>query len=246
MPAEQPLYRGKGDLGQEKRRDKQRNAIGARGSATLTPVRLLLAASWWDQHAGALGLAGLIITTIGLAAGVIFFLLQREKKTFDWQLLTDEPIVTSAARDAIGGIKVFWGDQTELQHPRLVTVRLVNTGKREIRAEDFDGDVRLTVDPTLVIRSAGAVRRKEGMRHTPECAYVAGICNLSAILYNRSDWVDVQLLLDSNPEADEGVPEAILSLPWAEALAAFHEFRRHEPISVDSVIAGQTRRGRKI
>jgi hypothetical protein len=162
--------------------------------------RIVLAAaaqgSWWNHHSGIITLVGVIVTFVGVLVTLIIYLLQRDKKTFDWQLLTDEQIVTRTAREARGGITVLWDNTVELTHPRLLTIRLMNTGKREIRPEDFDGDTVITADATMDIQSAYIVRRHEGMRHEPDCAWTTRECNVKAILYNRGDWVDVQLVLD--------------------------------------------------
>jgi len=58
---------------------------------------LLLAAQepWWERHDGLLGLIGFAVGTV---LTVVFFLLQRDRKTLDWQIVTDETIVTPAAQ----------------------------------------------------------------------------------------------------------------------------------------------------
>ncbi|MCA1702351.1 MAG: hypothetical protein LC808_03415 [Actinobacteria bacterium] len=214
----------------------------------------LLAAgeSWWDRNAAEIGLAGLVLGVVTAIGSVVIFYLQRDKKTFDWQVLTDEPIVTETSVPAGERIKVVWND-IELNGPRLITLRLVNTGKREIRAEDFNGHVVITTSEDLLIRSAGTIRTRDGMRHGPACKWTESKCDVSPVLYNRGDWAAIQLLVDevefdlvvrySGREDDE--PTIIRHedrvFPSMGSLVGYES-----SITVDAVVAGQTRCGKRL
>lgn len=181
---------------------------------------LVAKATWWNQHQGAITLLSLIFGLVAIAITVAFFMYERDKRTFDWQLLTDEPIMTHAPREGFG-IKVIW-NTTELQHPRLVTVRLMNTGKREIRESDFDGPTLIAVGEGFEVKKASAIRRRPGMRHTPVCWYNSDGATINPIAYNPGNWVDVQLLVDT---ADESL---------------------NPVVTVDSVVLGETRPGKRV
>ncbi len=232
----------------------------AEATSYLTMNELLLTASWWDRNAAEVGLAGLVVTVLGVALGVAFFLMQRDKKTFDWMLLTNEAIVTSVPAKAVGGITVYMDGTTQLQEPRLLTIRFTNTGKKEVRPEDFDGDITIKPRPYLVIRSAKAVRRKSGMRHLPQVAFDDQECIVAPILYNRGDWVDVQLLVDTLAPSDSS-PAQRGRRDAAEAAARYMarylvrdgtsaalltDGGGEDPVAVECVIAGQTRPTRKV
>lgn len=212
----------------------------------------LLAAWWWEGLSGPAGvLVGVVATVI--VAAVVFY-LQRDKKTFDWQLLTNEPIMTTApAQHALGKITVTLNGREELKHPRLLTIRLINTGKREIRPEDFDGEVIVVTEPHLAIKSASPVRNREGMRHMPG---FTGLDDhtliVDPILYNRGDWVDIQLLVDVAEDMDELSPFNLNRVTgWDKTNRPKGRFLAHgtptrEVMAVSSTIAGQTRRGRQL
>ncbi len=117
----------------------------------------------------------------------------------------------------------------------------MNTGKREIRAEDFDGEVLVKTSPRLIVKSAYTVRHKEGMRHNPACYWREHECGVEGVLYNRGDWVDVQLLVDTL-NAEDVTPA---DMPLMEELDMALRIV-HNPITVDAVIAGQTRPARRL
>lgn len=183
----------------------------------------ILAESWWDRNQT---LAGIII---GVAAtvivGAVVYRMQRQKKTLDWEILTDEPINTGAVEL---DIHVTFGKDCELREPRIITVRLANTGKSEIRPGDFDGPIIIRTAPWLTIKTASTIRTARTMRHTPSCRWDKNKCSIESVLFNRDDWIDVQLLLDSAENIDDDSSPVAL-----------------DDVDVESVIAGQTRPGRQ-
>jgi hypothetical protein len=190
----------------------------------------LLAAAWWDRNAGLIGLAGVILGLIGLAAGAWFYWLQRDTKSMEWEVLTDEEIVTAAASQAPEeGIRVTWKGNV-LYEPRLVTIRLLNSGKREIRREDFQGPINVTFIDQEIVAVSWAGHR-DGMIGLPEFVWHQEDAAIKLGLHNRGDWTDIQFLLHTGEW--EKVPDETDAVRPAAAGAS--------QVKVGGVIAGQTR-----
>ncbi len=184
---------------------------------------VLAKATWISRHSWGAGIAAGIIATVLVAA--VVFLLQRESKTFDWQILTDEPILTGAAATT-AGLKLTLHDRVELAHPRLITIRLRNSGKREIRPEDFACMTCIRTNDTIEIKSGVTLRYRDGMANKPIVGWMEHHADVSPVLYNRGDWADVQLIVDCLPDSPTQPTASDLTV-WA-------------------VVAGQTRKGKLV
>jgi hypothetical protein len=158
-----------------------------------------MSASWWQ-------------VVVAVAAGAILSLLVARfagrrwhpPKRLDWILVSDERIPTAklaSAPAAAGELKVLWAGK-ELRDPRLVTVRIQNTGKQGISVEDFDNrPIRATSvngqflsatilkarSPALADEAASWENRQLSGAQTAE---------FSPVLFNERDWIEVQFLLE--------------------------------------------------
>lgn len=184
----------------------------------------MLAEAWWNEHSGIITLIGTCVGVVAIVITFIVYLIQRDKKTLDWRILANEPILNAGAQRMTHSIKIVIDDGLEVQRPRFVRVRLENTGRREIRPDDFDGPAFIVVPGAYTIRSVALVALRDGIRTPPELQNHGRNCSVSPALFNRGDWVDVQLLLDQVAVGDSDVNE----------------------IFVNSVIAGQTRKGKRL
>jgi hypothetical protein len=199
----------------------------------------LFATAWWNQHSGAITLFSAVVAVLAVAVAFLIHWLQRDTKTFDWQILTDEEIVTAAAAETPSEqVKVFWSNR-QLRKPRLLKIRLFNSGKREVRSGDFEDPVRIRV-PGSRVMSAQVSAQRDGMVPASELAWQEDYCDVSLGLHNRGDWTDVQLLIDVDEEADKKRIEAALDEEDFEtAVRIFSE--KDPPINIRCVIAGQSR-----
>ena len=201
-------------------------------------IAVLLAEAWWDRNAGLIGLAGLVVGTLIGLTGLAYAWTQRHVKTFDWQVITDEQIVHWVAVDTPDElVQVFWKGQ-RLRNPRLIKIRLLNTGRQAIRAEDFQTPIDIHV-PGTKIMSAELAGQLWDMVHRYSLDWADDHCHAHLSLHNRGDHTDVRLLVDVDvdPILDEAPDGSEEDLSYWKALAIEAE---REPITVQCVIADQT------
>lgn len=173
----------------------------------------MLADGWAERNQGMITLVGIVVTA--LIAFVIYW-RQRPVKTLDYIILWDEPILTSTTP----GLSVKFLDK-ELVAPRLVSMRIVNTGNQAIRAADFNGDMQIQVENSHLV-TAITVGRREGMRDLPVTVVPLPHRNCTStegILFNQGDWLEVQVLVDDR-----------LATPWTPS-----------SIRLSAAIEGQSR-----
>lgn len=202
-------------------------------------IGVLLAESWWERNGGAFGIGFGIAGTLLGVAGLIYAWTQRHLKTFDWQVMTDEEILHWVAVDTPGElIQVFWRGQ-RLRKPRLIKIRLLNTGMQAIRSEDFETPVDIHVPGTKVMSAEPSGQRWD-MVHRYSFRWEADHCYAQLSLHNRGDYTDVRLLVDvvAEPIVDKGLDGTDEDLSYWKALAIAAE---REPITVECVIADQAR-----
>lgn len=103
---------------------------------------------WLDRNADLL---------IGILAGGLlswltswfFFVQQKQPKALDWKLNADERIV-GAGEEYVGSrLNVEW-DSIKLKHPRLISLIIQNTDKREIVEADYTDPITITVNGSLI------------------------------------------------------------------------------------------------
>jgi hypothetical protein len=86
----------------------------------------------WELIFGVLGVVGFVIT-------VLAWVQQRQPKQLDWELLTDIRLLDPNFHD--WQLRVVSDDGQTIDDPRIVTLRIKNTGKKAISRKDFiDGE----------------------------------------------------------------------------------------------------------
>lgn len=144
-----------------------------------------------------LGWAGLIVALISLALAVFFYLKGRKPKRLAYQSLDIDP---SLPRDVPGweSFAVTF-DNKPVKHVRFAQVFVQNTGKVEIRRDDFDQliAVNVTGDTTIVTQRLSLmtlnhmdIRPIEPVEHSPRR------CVAPAVLLNPGDSIEFFFLLD--------------------------------------------------
>src|SRR5664280_1181259 len=75
-----------------------------------------------------------------------------QPKTIDVAMRENTSLLAESATTAGARLKVTWDDK-ELLHPRLIRLRVINSGRRIIRANDFDKNEALwiTVHGAVII-----------------------------------------------------------------------------------------------
>ena len=85
----------------------------------------------WQTWVGpAIGLAGLIL-------GTYTYIKSRKPKRLLYEIWTDQELVAQSPYTRWADLSVRFANH-QLKHPRVVGVRVINTGKVEARADDFD------------------------------------------------------------------------------------------------------------
>jgi len=168
------------------------------------------------------GLITLIALVVGTFLTIIVYGLQRARKRLDHAIMSDSAIL--AAVGAVEGIEVTWRGDQVLKFPRLVTLRLQNTGNRVIRLDDFDGPVVIELTHGVIV-AADVIDKRESVRHPGALEIVPAeyrTVSVHPTLLNEGDWIEIQLLIDQD------------TAEWAQ-----------KSLQVHVVIEGQTRPGKR-
>ncbi len=176
----------------------------------------MLLSSYMSDHSGGLTI---LVGLIALIVAVWIFFVQRKRKTLDFEVKSLQRLLTVEDGTPTGLEVSFNGH--ELRRPALITVRMMNTGNQEIRPEDLFEPPSFTVANVEIVNVA-VERSKDTLHQPPTISFDGPTFTAAPVLYNRFDWVDFQLLVDSD------------TLPKAQE------------ITVRSVIAGQTRASKRV
>jgi hypothetical protein len=161
----------------------------------------------WQIWAGpAIGLAGLIFATYT-------YIKSRKPKRLVYETWIDEKLFTQSVYTRWADLSVRFGNH-QLKHPRIVEVRVINRGKVEARADDFDEPLAVTVSNETNIVTATITlhqqTRKGRRRLAAEVLEAAAYDNQEIkplkfdtqniiapkTLLNAGDWLEFRLLVD--------------------------------------------------
>jgi hypothetical protein len=95
-------------------------------------------ASHWEFVVGA------ILGIAGVAIGVASWYIQRQPKQLDYQFLSRVTILHERADVLRGKLKMDY-EGVPIKDPRIVTIRISNTGKRGISRDDFKNGQPITI-----------------------------------------------------------------------------------------------------
>jgi hypothetical protein len=152
--------------------------------------------------------------TAELIIGAVFFILGavvqwwlgRRRNTLDWELKIDEALVHPTVRRYTPGLSVTI-DDLDLEQPRIVLLRIVNSGKDKVRADDYTRPITIEVpgagiaDAIVTAVSDPDVYELRSIRHdnVSTADPLADIMNrpvsLAPQLLNEGDWIELQLLV---------------------------------------------------
>lgn len=194
---------------------------------------------FWEAHGPVIGLVGTAAGLLGIILAVTFFMVQKRRKRLDWRVLTYEQLLSSSNPPGL----VLRHEGVALRRPFVLTIHFRNTGNVEILPQDFAQPVtiRLRRGSFIYARTLNAA---SGMARAPAATLLPDgkACELEPVLFNSSDWVEIQLLgdhdLDSyNETAATGVSHRVVTIP----VEPQPEPEADLPVEVAAVIAGQTR-----
>jgi hypothetical protein len=143
----------------------------------------------WEFVVGAL---------IAVALTVVQIWWQRQLKRLDWQPGTNEAIVV-AGNEHLGSLLLVSWDGTDLTRPRLITLRVRNTGRLPVQNSDYTSGITVRIPDAEVVGAfvtkvshpdvfpLGQLKTGSTPTHEvklrPECI-------------NRKDWIDLQVIVD--------------------------------------------------
>lgn len=147
---------------------------------------------------------GVTSVIIGSVLSLFFYLRQRQPKTLDYEVVSSLHLLNGkAAHNWMQRLHVRF-DNVDVSSPVLVTVRIVNTGKRAVVRDDFVDPIRLGFGgrPFLDVQVTDASSddlRDQAITMQGIAAHIQ-VC-FSPQLMNAGDWFEVVVLLDGVPDA---------------------------------------------
>jgi hypothetical protein len=93
-------------------------------------------------------LSEIIFLVIGAAAGAFFgwlFWKSKQPNSIDWNVALDTPVLFNPGfgHDK-SNLKVLWGEDYWVAEPRIIIVRIINTGRSPVTREELDHDKPIT------------------------------------------------------------------------------------------------------
>lgn len=142
---------------------------------------------------------GTLIALLGIAFGLVVYILQRQPKRMDYELWTNLPFVPPSVAALDNKLQVLYGNQI-VNEPRIVSIRIKNTGKRAIKADDLATPVTIRYGGRRIVSASITNRYPEGlwneiMEYEPD-DHVRNVLRIRMGLFNPGDWFDVQLVCE--------------------------------------------------
>jgi hypothetical protein len=157
----------------------------------MTDIGGWLADNWF-------ALAGVLV---GLLGGWLIALWQREPKRLDFEIVNSVAILTPHAEMIRGSLQVLY-DDVPLNDPHIVTIRIVNTGKRAVVRDDFVQPIEIEYENNAPFDGNVVEESHEGL-FQPESIFgedgESVIPSMLPELMNPGDFFAVQLLSDGGP-----------------------------------------------
>jgi hypothetical protein len=152
---------------------------------------------WWAIHG-----EQLVWAVVGIAAGLAisgaFYYLQRRKKTLDWMSVTNAPLLNTRAKLA-DGLSIYWMNRP-VSRPSIMIIRIKNTGREAIRAEDFAQPISMAFDKVQVLVAIVSETSPNlgdiSPIHEVGDSGIIDRITIEPRLLNPGEWFDIQLLFD--------------------------------------------------
>lgn len=148
----------------------------------------------WQIWVGpAVGLAGLLFA-------IYVYNKNRKPKRLQYEIRTDQEIVSQSRHTRWADLTVRFRDR-DLKRPRLVVIRVTNTGKVEARADDFDDPLAVSATEGAEIIAATIALRQNDMGESREIEPARqGATEVVApkTLLNEGEWLEFRLLVDGD------------------------------------------------
>lgn len=142
----------------------------------------------------ALAAAGVLLALLAIVAAYDIYLRQNKSKRLGYRIITDSPLVSPDA-GRLDRLSVAY-DSRRLNDPRLVVLRLTNSGSQVIRSDDFQEALRIVFDGGAQITSVvGVITHPEGMP-APRVTQEERELKVAPLTLNPGHFVDLQVLTE--------------------------------------------------
>jgi hypothetical protein len=148
-------------------------------------------------------IAGLIIGVIGVAASIVTYYRTREDKHLDYEIALNTRLMMPGADSFEEGLELRYKSE-RINAPRLVVLRLINTGNRPIAPNDQIEPITIRFDfdhpqaPPAPILTAAVI--KTGGQISARLRVQPTIVELEPVLFNQGDWIAIRFLIDGDAE----------------------------------------------
>lgn len=146
----------------------------------------------WTAVGLALGIASIAVS-LGIAYG------SRRPKRLDYQVTTNTRLLSPTAYET-SGVRgdLFSYREQKLGEPRLVVVRVLNSGKVPIAPEDFVRPLTISVGDQAVVATKGVSGSEPADLAPTLDSLDEHSVTVEPVLLNAGEWFDIQLLIDGS------------------------------------------------
>lgn len=150
-----------------------------------------------------LSVFSIVVGVIGVCLA-IFFERRRRTKLLTYQIPVSAPLLRQTTHSddaALAGITVSV-DGVPVKDPRTVVVIVTNTGNTEIRRDDYDEDLSLSLGPATVVSSVVSLVPRGGLdrRILTAITVTDHSITMPPPLLNPGDRLEFHTLVDGDPE----------------------------------------------
>lgn len=145
---------------------------------------------------------GALLTLATIAAAVLIFRAQRNKKSLSYKVISDTKLLT-VDEEIAGEVEIVYGG-TPVKNVNLCLLKIVNDGNVPVASADYERPLSFRFGDTCQILSAKIVNQSP-QNLQPQSRYDATRFYLEPLLLNRKDSLTVKLLIaqyDSIVEPD--------------------------------------------
>lgn len=143
---------------------------------------------------------GSLVGVVGVVTGFLFYWWSRRPKKFGWQIMNQTPILSTGSGHL--PLKVVFDGQ-DVSSPYITQVRLGNTGKIELKADDFDGPVRISFNNSVILQVRNSGRSSEAINPALSKPASSKSISFTPTLLNQGEWIEYQLIMDGELETPE-------------------------------------------
>ncbi len=126
---------------------------------------------------------------------------QRMRYELTYSVMTDTAVGAGSQNGPVVGIF----EDREIRNPRLLVIRIQNTGTEEFTSGDFEDPVRFTISDNVKIVRIGN-RSDERLKVTPLRPVSAGVpIGFNPLLLKPGDWFDLRVLAEIDKRASRRI-----------------------------------------